>query len=593
MQFRKLTYFALLSSTSFYESFLISGKLSIGPYVPTTPKTPSYPRPILAQMSANRTGPSPSAERASILVAKAPRKDTRPISEKYFQSQMLKKIDDYFTAIQQSTLLNSNGSLKPITIKLFVEVSGLLVGLLGMKQTLTNLNYVEELPKVAKKLQYPGPMAKSWMKSANAMHAWPNVLAWLSWLVEMCELRDIAAEQFRIENLPFTNVDGEAERHRNMFFSMLKFYNAWNEEREIEEILVAEFLKAEEARLDVNDETYENARVECEAAMLELEKEDELRTKIDLETKQLQDLLDALKEDEQKILDYNCQQDEHIKNLTEECQQIKKDCRVLDDEIEKQHMKQNELRVIIKKQPISPKERDEILAKCDDVRKYLNQFEEHLQVIQKDVYSQDMKLASVNHNLNKIILEYNRDIHNYLDAISDINVADIQIPENVVSDPHSMVMLQEISKSLTSLKEKMKKEFEELEALIEPNAKRLENLQEKAKMLAEDNLELEKKSKEKKVKVNEIKAQAKIHEAELRENIKSLEQSIKSIQDSRPDLKSKQNELIEKVDKRDSLERRKIFLEKRAHNFFDKIYGILSSHRKECLDLFEKVKKVL
>ena len=569
---------------------MLPGKPSIGQYVPTTPRTPSYPRPNLVQVSANKTGPSPSAERASILVAKAPRKDSRPISEKHFQSQMLKKIDDYFASIEQSSMLNSTGSLKPITIKMFVEVSGLLIGLLGMKQTLTNLNYVEELPKIAKMLQYPGPMAKSWMKTANAMHAWPNVLAWLSWLVEMCELRDIAAEQFRIEDLPFLGTDGEAERHRNMFFSMLKFYKVWNEERELEETLVAEYLKAEEVRLDVSDETYEKARAECEAAMQELEKENELRAKVDLETKELQDLLTALKEDEQKILDYNCQQDEHIESLKEECQQIRKDCQVLDDEIEKQHVKQNELKMIIKKQPISPKERDEILAKCDDVRKYLNQFEEHLQAIQKDVYSQDMKLASINHNLNKTILEYNRDIHTYLDAISDVNVTEIQIPENVVSDPDSLVMLQEVSKSLTLLKEKMKKELEELESLIEPNMKILENLQENAKTLAEENVELKNKFKEKKVKVNEIKAQAKTQEAELRENIKSLEQSIKSIQDSRPDLTSIQNELTEKVDKKDSVERRKIFLEKRAHNFFEKMYGILASHRKECLELFEKMK---
>ena len=544
-------------------------------------------------MSTSRSGRSPSAERASILVAKGPRKDSRPITDKTFQSIMLNKVDNYFYAIEQSKILNSNGSLKPITMKIFVETSGLLIGLLGMKQTLTNLNYIEELPKIAKKLLYPGQMAKSWLKTPNAMHAWPNVLAWLSWLVEMCELRDIAAEQFKFENLPFSKIDDQAERHQNMFFSMLKFYLAWNEEKlDLEENLVAEFLKSEEDRYDVSDRAFETARIECEDAVQKLEKEEELRTKVDLETKNLEDLLATMKEDEQKLLDFNCQHDEHLKNLSGEIEQIKNDCLVLDDEIKKKHLKQKELEIIIKKQPISPKERDEILAKCEDVKKYLNQFEELLQSIQKDMYSQDMKLSSVNHNLNKIILEYNRDIHNYLDAIPGVNVEEIQIPENVISDPQSIEVLKEVSKSLTNLKDKMEKNLAEVKALIDPNKKNLENLHEKAKALMEDNVELERKSNDKKNKINKMKTQAKNQEAELKETIKNLEEDIKTIQDSLPDLNSLESELNEKVDKRDSLKRRKEFLEKRAHDFIDKMYAILGAHRKECVVLFEKMKSI-
>lgn len=565
-----------------------TGKVSIGHHALATPKRQSYSRSTLLSMSTSKNARSPSAERASILAgAKGPRKDSRPIAEKAFQFQMLKKVDNYFHRIQQSSMLNANGSLKPLSIKMFVDVSGLLVGLLGVKHTLNNINYVEEMPKIAKKLHYPGQMSKAWLKTANAMHALPNALAWLSWLVELCEIKDLALEQFSLENLPFTSVNDSAEKNRNLFLSMIDWYVAWNENAELEETLVAQFLQKEETRHDVSDETFEQVSRNYENKIEELEQEDKLRLKIDSETKQLQDILMNLKQDSKSIDEYFIEQNEHIDKLNDENKIIESDCAVLDEDVEKNILLQEQLKNTISMQPITPTERDEIIAKCNDIKKFLKELSNHLEDIQKDIYSRDMKLSSANHNLTKTILKYNRDIHYNLAGIPGVDIADIQIPDNIAYTEAKNI-IEHVSTALTNLKDKKEKELDNVQKLVKENNHQLGNLQEKLRNITENNEDLARKLVEKEVKINEIKEQAKQEEAEIRDNIKKLEEKIELMQESRVNLASLKKELDERIDKRDSLRRRKEYLEKRACTFFDNFYSILAERRRECEALAQK-----
>ncbi|XP_051162863.1 kinetochore protein NDC80 homolog [Leptopilina boulardi] len=557
-----------------------SGKVSIGHYGLATPSRASYaPRSAMLSMSVQRNTRSPSAERAGMLVGKAPRKDTRPIADKAFQTLMIKKIENYFHNIQQSSMLNTNGSLKPLSIKMFVDMSGLLVGLLGIKHTLNTINYVEEIPKIAKKLNYMGQMTKAWLKTANAMHGLPNSLAWLSWLVELCELKDLAFEQFSLKNLPFLNVNDQAAKNRNLFLSMMDWYIAWNEDAQLEETLVEEYLQDEESHYDVSDETYQRAKADYENKLREFEKE-ELRIQLDIETKKLNDILTNLKQDNNNIDDYFLEQNQHIKNLDDENEKVERDCNILDDDIEKNLQLQEKLKLTIDQQKITIEERDEIVAKCNDIKKFLKEYSNHVDDIQKDVYSRDIKLASLNHNLTKIVLKYNRDCHNSFVGITGVDITKIELPENI-SSTLSIDILKNVSKELTILKTKKEKELHDVEKLIVENNVELQNLEKKLSKVMESEEDMGRKSEEIEIEINEIVAQGKLEEADIREKNKKLEEKIKLIQESRVDLVKLNNELEEGIDKLNSLKRRKEYLEQNACIFFENFYSILAGLRKE------------
>lgn len=540
----------------------------------------------MLSISSSRSARSPSADRASILATKGVRKDSRPITDKAFQVQMMRKIENYFHVIKQSSILNANGSIKPLTIKMFVDVSGLLVGLLGAKQTLNNVNYVEEMPKIAKKLQYPGQMSKAWLKTVNAMHAMPNALAWMSWLVELCELRDLALEQLSLEDLPFSNINEQAERNREMFLSIMSFYTAWNNCVEQEEALIDEFLKKEEARYGVSDETLEEARTKSEIAEKEQEKEDKLRAKIDLEFTVLKDNLASLIEDAHNIDDYILKMDEREKILEAEYQKLENDISVLRNDIEENLKLQEQLRITISKQPFSAVERDKIVAKCEQTRKFLKEFNNHLEEIQKDIYSRDIKLSKANDDLTKVLLKYNRDVHNSLDGIPDVDILEIQIPE-YVSSTQSMEILQNVSLNITKLKERKQKELEEVNKLIKSNEIQLEDSNEKIRTLTENDEEFKRELKEKEAKIKQVNDQGKIDETELRENVKKLEGKFKVTQESQIDLLLIQREFDESIDKRDSTKRYKDHLEKRACSFFNNFYSLLAAQRAERAEIMK------
>lgn len=163
------------------------------------PTTPARSRSVdRVSMSARK---SPMAERGAEALKNIRVKDSRPLSDKGFQSEMLQKVNNYLRTFEGSQSL-TNGNLKsPLSLKTFVEITDLFIKAIGLKTpAISTSNYVEEVPKIAKKLQYPGQsISKSWLKTANTLHTWPHVLGWISFLTELCEIYEISSEQELIE----------------------------------------------------------------------------------------------------------------------------------------------------------------------------------------------------------------------------------------------------------------------------------------------------------------------------------------------------------------------------------------------------------
>lgn len=576
-------------------TFIGKTPLRHGPTTPKTPSTTASKQSVFGTVgSSNRlhsavpTGQrSLSADRANNLSAKGSKKDTRPLSDKVYQAYMLNKIDTYLSVNQLSSMFNNNGSIKPITLKMFVEISAYLVKMLDIKQALTVSNYVEELPKIAKKLHYPGVIAKSWLKTANTMHSWHNVLGWICWLVEICQVKEIAFQKYNLENLPFVGNEQQASFHRNALFSMLDFYNAWNEERVEEEVtLVEKYLQEIEEQEGVNEEDLNNARFELKKEADKLQAVEEKSNTIDAEVKHLQEVLSSLQDDEEKQLSDMHIREEYIKTIDFEADQINTECNRLCEQIRLQNVHRDELLSVIEQQPMSKAERDKILEKCSEIQDYMHQFDEHfLQDLQKELYAMDIKLASINNNITKAVLTYNKEIIMHINSDMGIDLEELKMPEKGILHPQIMDVLNSKADLMNDLKELIKKQIVQEERSVKLNSNELENLQEKITILEDESNVVANDIKEKESFLNKMKTDAKNEEAKLREQVKVLQNDIKEIQDSMPDRQKVTLELEETMDKLDAVRRKMAYIEESAKLFFDKFSEILLEHRSQVFNM--------
>ncbi|KAK2576295.1 hypothetical protein KPH14_005660 [Odynerus spinipes] len=550
-------------------------------HMPTTPITPltSTRKHNALGLSTGRR--SPSGDRASNLGAKSARKDTRNLADKSYQSYMLNTIDNYIHELQCSSILNTNGSLKPITLKIFVEVSGLLVKLIDPKHSLTLANYVEELPKIAKKLHYPGVITKSLLKTANTAHSWPYVLGWLCWLVQVCQVKDLAYNNFQFDNISFVGTEQQMKDNRNALSFMISMYKAWNDEKLDEETaLTNKYLQKIEKQQGVSEDELAAAHAALEAAKEDLQVMEQEYKELETETKSLKDILTSLQEDAAKQANDIKAKEEYTKNLNTGTEQMEVQCKHMQDQSHIQNKQYTKLVSIVKEQPMSKMEKDAILNKCMELQDYMQQFDEHLKDIQKDIYTLDIKIASVNNTLNKIVLAYNKEIFVHFGSDMSIDVEELKIPEREMLDPCIMDKLNEKANLMNKLKDDLKQNLAQLESDVEVNTRELELLHEKMRVLQEENAILINKLQEKKANlVNSVKHE----ESKLREQIQILQNDIQKCQESTPDLQGIISELEEAKDKLEAVKRRKMFIEQNGKRFFEKLFEMFGQYASGCV----------
>lgn len=530
------------------------------------------------------TGRSPSGDRASSVGVKGPRKDTRPLMDKAYQMVLLNKIDDFFCVNQRSTMLNSNGSLKPITLKMFVEVSGCLLKYFDVKHDLTMTNYIEELPKYAKKLHYPGVMTKSWLKTANAMHSWPYVLGWIGWLVETCQVREFAFSRHQLETLPFIGMEQQARSYKMEFQALLESYKAWNDEKRDEEAeLLERYLQDILIEQGITNEDLDQANKELEGEEMKLQMHEEESRKLDEKLEYLQQKLESLHAKESKQLNNIKTMDDYIEKISVETNQLNAEREVLKEQIRIGNIQYEELISTVENQPMSKFEKENILKKCTEIQNYIHQFDEHLKDYQKELYTLDIKLASASNNLNKAILAYNKEVFMHIDNDVGVNFDELKLPEKGLLNPHMMDVMEEKIALIKTFKEKLTKQYNETESLIHSEIMKQEKLQEEIKSLPDEN-----KLKEEMSHINQMKVDAKNEKAKRMKQIEILRNEIKEMQDMMPDIQAIDLEVEEAQDKLDAVTRRKAFLEQAAKRFFREFYKIIGEHRKELHNILTK-----
>ncbi|XP_011688149.1 PREDICTED: kinetochore protein NDC80 homolog [Wasmannia auropunctata] len=520
---------------------------------------------------------SPSGDRASSVGAKGPRKDTRPLTDKNYQMTLLNKIDNFFYENQASTMLNSNGSLKPITLKMFVEVSSFLLKYLEVKHDLTLTNYIDELPKCAKKLHYPGVMTKSWLKTANAMHSWPYVLGWIGWLVEACQVKELAFNKYQLDSLPFTGTKKQAQSANMEFQALLECYRAWNDEKLDEEAeLLERYLQNILVQQGITDDDIDQAHKELEEEEVKLERHTEESQSLEEKIKDRQQILASLRAKESTQLNNIKNMEDYIKQISAETNQLNAEHDVLDEQIKTGKAQYEDLISKVESQPMSKTEKDNIIKKCTEIQNYIHQFDEHLKDYQKELYTLDIKLATSNNNLNKTILAYNKEVFMHIDNEIGVNFDELRLPEKGLLNPQMMDIMEEKAASIKTFKGILMKQCNETESVIRSEITKQERLEEEIKSLPNDN-----KMKEETSHIDKIKEDAKNEKNKLTKQIENFRKEIKEMQDMLPDIRATDLEIEELEDKLDAVTRRKTYLEQAASRFFEEFYKVIGENRKE------------
>ncbi|XP_015123851.1 kinetochore protein NDC80 homolog [Diachasma alloeum] len=544
-----------------------------------TPVTNLRPPSEIGSLARGR---SPSAERASVLgTTKGTKKDTRPLNDKSYQNLMLSRIDNFFSDTQKSSMLNTTGSLKPVSLKIFVNASDFLLKLLEYKQELNLTNYMEELPKIAKKLHYPGVMAKSWLKTANTMHSFPHVLAWLSWLVEICEVKDFANQTFQLNALPFNDcADGEVI-NRSLFLSLLELYQVWNDGKEDEEkALEDKYIDGMANQCGFTDEDVEQAQAELEET---LRKEQALLQDDQVVTDQLNELTEKLKmltEDESKQTAHSSAQAKYLTTIEAEMQQLDAESQLYDREKRKYEDKHDELNAIIQQQAMNIEERDEIVHQCSQIQGYMNSFDDHLEEIQKEAWALDMKASKARDQFDKAILAFNRDI--VINVTNDIagDLDELKMPETFPTRD-IVEALKQKAETINNVKNTIKRELNSCQTFIDKQSTKLETLLDKIKIQDQEKNEMVLKSSETRQYIKKLKENAKEEVNKWQDVIQKAQAEIKELQQSCSDDQVMESELAEAQEKLDAVMRRKVHLEQSAQRFFAKFFEILASHRNE------------
>ncbi|CAG5127358.1 unnamed protein product, partial [Candidula unifasciata] len=112
-------------------------------------------------------------------------KDPRPVSDKRFQAQCIKKLLEFLISknyphpISQTLLMSPNSK---DVFKIFEFIYGKFSP--GYKQV---QKMEEEIPRILKILGYPFVIQKTHMFSVGSNHVWPHVLVAFIWMVDLLQ----------------------------------------------------------------------------------------------------------------------------------------------------------------------------------------------------------------------------------------------------------------------------------------------------------------------------------------------------------------------------------------------------------------------
>ncbi|KAE9420650.1 hypothetical protein Angca_007385 [Angiostrongylus cantonensis] len=186
-------------------------------------------------------------------------KDTRPLSSKEYQNEMIRKIYDFLLQHDGENCVPERVIRSP-TKQDFIYMFESIYQHLSPNLQIRNVH--EEVPAIFRELGYPTAIRPSTMQTIGASHTWPNLLGALTWLIEVVEYK------YSWLNAGFKDYqrNRNAVNNEGFFDDKIRTLRTWCEEQEDfdaqQDVIQAalEQIKEECAELEANKGSLESLR---------------------------------------------------------------------------------------------------------------------------------------------------------------------------------------------------------------------------------------------------------------------------------------------------------------------------------------------
>ncbi|EEZ97419.2 uncharacterized protein LOC103314387 [Tribolium castaneum] len=458
-------------------------------------------------------------------------------------------------------------TIKPPTINSFVAVFNLLFKEIDPRFEVNTTNYKDIVLNTLKIYQFPGNISLSLLKTVNTMHAWPQVMGILGWLVDL------------VTYITQTNVNSALEQDpkyqkvecvTNYVLERYQLYNN-NDDQEIADQAVSqELVKV----LDIDDAETKRQQEE----VIKLEQLKELRLEQINEQKNKNEMLDKeitqLQEETESFYQDREQREEASRASIESLRERKEKLVTL---IKMKCESVESLKVEIKNQPCAIEERNKILEHIEAMKRKIDLKKEKIKTQKNIELTCHSKLKEAKNKVENEVYRLNNSLMKltvvkpelkllHLDESCDFSSAEFRkkvqnLPAKIKSC--ETMISDEITSQKTSIA-KMKTEISTLEEHILSNKQLIETLTEKE-------ISLKNQIRSLNEHLEEMVKQRKEEEALFKEKMKKMEQSAP------PLVEIKQNiEQLKKIkqEKEEEHEKHKY----QALEFFTKLESDVSNY---------------
>ncbi|XP_069681700.1 kinetochore protein NDC80 homolog [Periplaneta americana] len=358
----------------------------------TTPITPGFMVVPSGSCSSVRSYMNFGATQSS-----RPIKDTRPISEKQYQNKTVQKIVAYFNSIPDQNI--STALVKrSLTIKLFVDAVVQLLSPFFKTLVLNMSNYSEEIPRLAKKLGYPGTVKKSWLVTANSSYSWLNVIALLSWLVDLHGVNSHIRELMfpprddDDDDLPMNILDDST-----MFDYYMKSFDLYNKAAS-SEVIDTQFNRDMSAKIGISNTDIEDLEADIQKLNVELADPEQIAEEQE-EDEKLNELSEL--ENKEKLLAMTkLNRDNYRKELEKTKVALLQSIQTLNTHKQNTLSNISRLSDLVKNQRISMEDKRKIEADIMELENTNIELQNQFDLWSKKVYSDDLQIAKLSSDLN-------------------------------------------------------------------------------------------------------------------------------------------------------------------------------------------------
>ncbi|KAI9193658.1 HEC/Ndc80p family-domain-containing protein [Polychytrium aggregatum] len=371
--------------------------LAMGPPGRTSGINPLQRNAGSAQGTVPRRSSVYAANRPSGVGGRSNTSDPRPTRDKPWQAQMIKQLINFLVNAGYDQPISAK-QLQAPSLKDFQGIFRFLYALLD-PQYAYQKKFEEEVPLILRGLRYPfaDMITKSILHSVGAMHAWPTLLAMLTWMVELI----ICGDQVVTSNVDLTNADENTVEIAYCWYLAKSYTNYMrdvNYDPEDKELLLyfegkLADLVSETDQLDQEIKVLEaeyQALAEGEDPLVALSKEEA-----------------TLRGDASKLKQLMAHRQARKTKVVEENATLRENIALKQSELVSVTNERNHLQHIVDTQEISPAEIDKINTEREKLTSQLASLEDSIKEIDKKCWEIEIEYQRMCDGLTATVKDYN------------------------------------------------------------------------------------------------------------------------------------------------------------------------------------------